>query len=248
MTDLAQVTMDKSITVGSPIRGVDTKTVNASDWEATSAPRTVRNDISPGSSARKSQAQTIPGEVEASFSAATLATIPRLRAFALSLSRNVDRADDLVQETLLRAFSNWRRFEPDSNLQAWLIIILRNAFYSEQRSRRREVEDGNGAYAKTLVTQAEQGGRLECDKLSKALGRLPYEMREAVLLIGAYGFSYREAASLCDCAIGTIKSRVNRARAYLAAALALESQGHFVQDAIFQGIAVRAEQSRSRHP
>ena len=81
-------------------------------------------------------------------------------------------------------------------MQAWLITILRNAFYSEERSRRREAEDGDGAYAKTLVVQAEQGSRPECDEFSKVLGRLPDEMREAVLLVGAYGFSYREAASL----------------------------------------------------
>jgi RNA polymerase sigma-70 factor (ECF subfamily) len=164
----------------------------------------------------------------------------------LSLSRNVDRADDLVQETLLRAFINWRRFEPGSNLQAWLITILRNAFYSEERSLRREVEDGDGIYAETLVVPAEQASRPECEELREALGRLPDEMREAALLIGAYGFSYREAASLCDCPIGTIKSRVNRARTCLTAMLALGSPGDIIQDAIPQAVAVRAEQSRPR--
>ena len=98
------------------------------------------------------------------------------------------------------------------------------------------------------MVPAEQASRLECEELREALGRLPDEMREAALLIGAYGFSYREAASLCDCAIGTIKSRVNRARTCLTAMLALESPGHFIQDAICRAVAVQAEQSRPRRP
>jgi RNA polymerase sigma-70 factor (ECF subfamily) len=133
-------------------------------------------------------------------------------------------------------------------LQAWLVTILRNAFYSEERSRRREVEDGEGGYAETLVAEAEQGSRTACGHLSETLGRLPNEMREALLLIGAYGFSYREAASLCDCAVGTIKSRVNRARAYITTTLSLETPSHLLQDAISQAVAARAEQSRSHRP
>ena len=238
MTCLAQITVDKtSMKLGSPIRCVEAKAIDAANGEPAAMAQ---------KPPRKSQAQSIPGEVEASFRAATLAAIPKLRAFALSLSRNVDRADDLVQETLLRAFINWCRFEPGSNLQAWLITILRSAFYSEERNLRREVEDGDGIYAETLVVPAEQASRPECEEFREALGRLPDEMREAVLLIGAYGFSYREAASLCDCAIGTIKSRVNRARTCLTAMLALGSPGHFIQDAISQAVAVRAEQSRPR--
>jgi len=249
MTVLTQVILDKaSTTPGSSIRYIDAKAADAADSKATAIARPARDRLSPANSPRIKQAQPIPGETEASFRAATLATIPQLRAFAFSLSRNIDRADDLVQETLLRAFINWCRFEPGSNLQAWLITILRNAFYSEERSRRREVEDGDRIYAETLVVPAEQASRPECEEFSEALGRLPDEMREAVLLIGAYGFSYREAASLCDCAVGTIKSRVNRARTCLTAMLSLESPGHFIQDAISQAVAVRAEQSRPRRP
>ena len=241
MTVLAQVILDKvSTTLGSPIRCIDAKAADAADSKETAIARPARDRLSPANSPRRKQAQPIPGEIEASVRAATLATIPQLRALAF------DRADDLVQETLLRAFINWRRFEPGSNLQAWLITILRNAFYSEERSLRREVEDGDGIYAETLVVPAEQASRPECEELREALGRLPDEMREAVLLIGAYGFSYREAASLCDCAIGTIKSRVNRARTCLTAMLALGSPRHFIQDAISQAVAVRAEQSRPR--
>ena len=115
-------------------------------------------------------------------------------------------------------------------MQAWLISILRNAFYSEERSRRREVEDGDRIYAETLVVPAEQASPPECEELSEALGRLPDEMREAVLLIGAYGFSCREAASLCDCAVGRIKSRVNRARTRLAELMSIESVDDFGPD------------------
>jgi RNA polymerase sigma-70 factor (ECF subfamily) len=215
MTVLAQVILDKSSTTpDSSMRYIDARAVAAADGEATAIARPARDRL-PANSLRRKQAQPIPGEIKASFRAATLATIPQLRAFAFSLSRDIDRADDLVQETLLRAFINWRRLEPGSNLQAWLITILRNAFYSEERSRRREWEDGDRIYAETLVVPAEQASRRECEEFSEALGRLPDKMREVVLLIGAYGFSYREAASLCDCAVGTIKSRVNRPRTCL---------------------------------
>jgi RNA polymerase sigma-70 factor, ECF subfamily len=242
MTDLAQITVaERPGKLRSSIRCLDGKIAAAASRKPMVLALTAPNGISRATAARKSQT----GDAEASFRAAALAAVPRLRVFALSLSRRPDRADDLVQETLLRAFLNWRRFEPGSNLQAWLVTILRNAFYSEERSRRREVEDGEGAYAETLVVPAEQAIRPECDEFNEALHGLPEEMREAVLLIGAYGFSYREVASLCDCAIGTIKSRVNRARSYLAATLALEPAGHFVQDAICQSVAARAEESRS---
>jgi hypothetical protein len=115
---------------------------------------------------KENRHQPIRGEIEASFRAATLATIPQLRAFAFLLSRNIDRADDLVQKTLPRAFINRRRFEPGSNLQAWLITILRNALYSEERSRRRELEDGDRIYAETLVVPAEQASRPEREEFS----------------------------------------------------------------------------------
>jgi len=242
MTVLAQVILDKaSTTLGSPIRCIDAKAADAADSKATAIARPARDRLSPANSPRRKQAQPIPDEIEASFRAATLATIPQLRAFAFSLSRNIDRADDLVQETLLRAlinwrrFESWRRFEPGSNLQAWLITILRNAFYSEERSRQRELEDGDRIYAETLVVPAEQASRPEYEEFSDALGRLPDEMREAVLLIGAYGFSYREAASLCDCAVGTIKSRVNRARTCLKANAGARIFGPFHPGCDFSG-------------
>jgi len=150
---------------------------------------------------------------------ALLAAVPSLRAFAISLSGQVDRADDLVQDTLLRALSNLHRFERGTNLNAWLFTILRNLFHSEYRKRRREVEDPDGSYAGRLKVQPEQGSRLDFEDFRSALAKLPPDQREALLLVGASGFSYEEAAQICGCAVGTIKSRVNRARFRLASLL-----------------------------
>jgi RNA polymerase sigma-70 factor (ECF subfamily) len=152
-----------------------------------------------------------------------LGAVPRLRAFAISLCGNVDRADDLVQETLLRALSHIDQFEPGTNMSAWLFTILRNLFRSEYRKRRREVEDDDGSYAESLKSQPEQTGRLEFRELPGALAKLPADQREALILVGASGLSYEEAAAICRCPIGTIKSRVNRARGRLAELLSIES-------------------------
>lgn len=153
---------------------------------------------------------------------ALLAAVPSLRAFAISLCGQVDRADDLVQDTLLRALSHIDRFERGTNLNAWLFTILRNLFHSEYRKRRREVEDPDGSYAGRLKTQPEQGSRLDFEDFRTALSKLPPDQREALLLVGASGFSYEEAANICECAVGTIKSRVNRARSRLASLLAVD--------------------------
>jgi RNA polymerase sigma-70 factor (ECF subfamily) len=159
-----------------------------------------------------------------------LGTVPSLRAFAISLCGNVDRADDLVQETLLRALSNINSFEPGTNMPAWLFTILRNLFRSEYRKRRREVEDAEGRHAETLKSHPEQHGRVEFEEFRNALGKLPSDQREALILVGASGFSYEEAAEICGCAVGTIKSRVNRARTRLAEYLAIDSVDDFGPD------------------
>jgi RNA polymerase sigma-70 factor, ECF subfamily len=151
-----------------------------------------------------------------------LATVPRLRAFAVSLSGSVDRADDLVQETLLRAWSHLDSFEPGSNMSAWLFTILRNLFRSEYRKRRREVEDADGVYSERLSSMPEQTGHIEMREFRTALSQLPEDQREALILVGASGFAYDEAAQICNCAVGTIKSRVHRARTHLAKILALD--------------------------
>lgn len=144
-----------------------------------------------------------------------IAAIPRLRAVAVSLTGSADRADDLVQETMLRAYANIDKFEPGSNLAAWLFTILRNQFRSEYRKRKREVEDVDGHHVDSLTASPEQMGKVEFNELRAALTLLPPEQREALVLVGASGFSYEEAADICGCAVGTIKSRLNRARARL---------------------------------
>jgi RNA polymerase sigma-70 factor, ECF subfamily len=159
-----------------------------------------------------------------------LAAVPSLRAFAISLCGNVDRADDLVQEALMRALANLGSFEPGTNMSAWLFTILRNLFRSEYRKRRREVEDADGSYAERLTSVPEQTSRLELVEFRTALNTLPQDQREALLLVGASGFSYQEAADICGCAVGTIKSRVNRARVRLAEILSIENAGDFGPD------------------
>jgi|SRR5215510_10975681 len=153
---------------------------------------------------------------------AMVAAIPRLRKFAVSLC-GAQRADDLVQEALLQACSKIRLFDPTSQMLPWLITILRNQFYSECRKRRREVEDVDGAYAKNLVTGPSQIAHTEHQDLRTALLKLPHEMREALMAVGWRGLSYEEAARACDCPIGTLRSRVHRARASLATLLDIES-------------------------
>src|SRR6202051_1453638 len=152
-----------------------------------------------------------------------LATVPSLRAFAISLCGHVDRTDDLVQETLLRALAHIDSFQPGTNMPAWLFTILRNLFRSEYRKRRREVEDADGRYAETLKSHPEQTGRVEFSEFRAALAKLPSDQREALILVGASGFSYEDAAAICGCAVGTIKSRVNRARSKLGRLLYVES-------------------------
>jgi RNA polymerase sigma-70 factor, ECF subfamily len=161
-----------------------------------------------------------------------LATIPSLRAFAVSLTGSSDRADDLVQETLMRAIANIHRFESGTNLNAWLFTILRNLFHSEYRKRKHEVEDADGSYAVRLSTPPEQNDRLNFEDLKRALAQVPVDQREALLLVSAEGLSYEEAAHVCGVVVGTVKSRVNRARARLAQILALDHESEFGADPV----------------
>ena len=141
--------------------------------------------------------------------------LPNLRAFARTLANEPARADDLVQETIVKALANLNSFQPGTNLIAWLFTILRNHFYTEVRNRRREVEDGDGLHAARLVSQPGQIAKLELVDFERALAVLPDDQREALVLVGGAGFSYEDAAQICGCAVGTIKSRVNRARVRL---------------------------------
>ncbi len=151
-----------------------------------------------------------------------MAEIGSLRAFAVSLCGDKERADDLVQETLFKAWNHLESFKEGTNLKAWLFTILRNTYFSERRKRRREVEDADGVYAARLSTNPEQHGHMDMQDFRAALTQLPDDQREALILVGAAGFSYEEAAEISGCAVGTIKSRVNRARTRIATMLGLD--------------------------
>ena len=152
---------------------------------------------------------------EGSWRNDVVAQIPPLRAFAWSLCHNGSDADDLVQETLIKAWSNRDKFEPGTNLRAWLFTILRNTYYTAVVRRRREVADEDGKHAATLSEAPTQDWSVAMHSLQAALQKLPDEHREALILVGAAGLTYEEAAEICGCAVGTIKSRVNRARGRL---------------------------------
>ncbi|OOY19972.1 RNA polymerase subunit sigma [Thioclava sp. DLFJ5-1] len=145
-----------------------------------------------------------------------------LRAFALSLTRNSASADDLVQDTIVKAWSNIEKFERGTNLRAWLFTILRNTFYSDRRKRKREVADPEGIHAASLYEKPAHDGRLAMNDFVVAFDQLSPEHREVLTLVGASGFSYEEAAGMMGVAVGTVKSRANRARARLAEMLGLE--------------------------
>lgn len=166
------------------------------------------------------------------FKSGLLAAIPNLRAFAVSLTHNTDRADDLVQETLVKAWDKHESFQPGTNLKAWLFTILRNEFYSQMRKRGREIQDSDGIMTARLAVHPSQHGSLDLEDFRTALERLPEDQREAIILIGASGFSYEEAAEICGCAVGTIKSRVSRARSRLQELLGISGEGEFGPDSI----------------
>ena len=170
---------------------------------------------------------------------ALTAAIPNLRAFAVSLCSDPHLANDLVQETLLKAWANRDKFAEGTNFKAWLFTILRNTYFSGLRKSRREVQDVDGAMASTLASAPEQQGHLDLADFTKALQQLSADQREALLLIGAEGFSYDEVAVIAGCAPGTVKSRVNRARARLAEVLGMNSPEELSMDASIQAVVQR---------
>ena len=145
--------------------------------------------------------------------------IPHLRAFGRSLSGSRDLADDLVQETLLKAWAARKRFQAGTNMRAWTFIILRNLFLSQMRRARFKGEWDDITAAKILAAPASQDRHIELGDMQRALMHLPQPQREALILVGAGGFAYEEAADICGCAVGTIKSRVARGRVALEALL-----------------------------
>lgn len=169
-------------------------------------------------------------EQRGTFRQQLIASIPKLRAFAQSLAAHADQADDLVQETLMKAWHHQSSFQHGTNLRAWLFTILRNEFFSQLRKRRREVEDGDGNYAEGVTTPGDQEAQLDVSDLRLALRQLPDDQREAVILVGASGFSYQEVADICGVPVGTVKSRVNRARTKLSTLLGYATPAQYGSD------------------
>lgn len=155
---------------------------------------------------------------DAEFKKLLVTIVPALRRFAISLARDPIAADDLVQDTLFRAWRSRARFAPGTNFEAWTFTILRNVFYSNQR-RSREVQDDDGGYTDRLATLPDQSGYLDLQDVRAALDRLAPAMREALVLVAIENLSYEEAAAVMNCQVGTVKSRVWRARDQLAQAL-----------------------------
>ena len=162
--------------------------------------------------------------VDQGFIDGIMASLSSLRSFAISLTRDLHQAEDLVQETVLKAISKQERFEAGTSLQAWLFTILRNLYFSAHRKTKREVEDADGSHAATMITVPDQEDRIVVQDLEAALTKLPQEQREAILLVGAEGLSYEETAEALGVKVGTIKSRVNRARNRLAEMMGLAGQ------------------------
>ena len=159
---------------------------------------------------------------QASFHEQLLREIAPMRAFAVSLCGNVSTADDLVQDSLLKAWSNAASFKPGTNMRAWLFTILRNTYYSLYRKRVREVQDSDGIYAGRLSVAPAQEAGIELSEFRRALAKLSDDHREVLIMVGGSGLSYEEAAQACGVAVGTVKSRVNRGRAKLAEILGIK--------------------------
>ncbi|MBF9033706.1 RNA polymerase sigma factor [Rhodobacterales bacterium HKCCE2091] len=171
--------------------------------------------------------------------------IPALRAFALALTRNGADADDMVQDSVVKAWTNIEKFEPGSNMRAWLYTILRNTYYSQYRKRRREVSDPEGIFAGQLSEKPAHDGRLQMQDFLEEFNKLPDDQREALILVGVLGESYEDAARACDVAVGTIKSRTSRARAMLAERLEISNDKAFeLTDAATLGVITSAAASR----
>lgn len=160
--------------------------------------------------------QIKPSPADEEFRNELLAVLPHLRAFARGLSGRSDFADDLVQEAAIKAWTARDRYQTGTNMRAWTFAILRNHYLSELRRSKRQTDLDESAVERMLVMEADQEGPLHLDDMEAALQQLAPERREAVLLVGASGFSYEEAAEIAGCPIGTMKSRVARARADLA--------------------------------
>jgi RNA polymerase sigma-70 factor (ECF subfamily) len=164
---------------------------------------------------------------EAAFKRDLVGLIPHLRAFARTLCGDAAAADDLAQDAMMKAWDARTSFQPGTNMKAWTFMILRNQFYSEKRRSWRSTQLDQEAAERTLVAADDPAAPIALDELRQALDALPDEQREALILVGAGGFAYEEAAEICRCAVGTVKSRVSRARRALHGIL---ESGGYVRD------------------
>ena len=185
---------------------------------------------------------------EAAFQRDLVALVPHMRAFARSLTGDPAQADDLAQDTVLKAWRSRSAFETGTNLKAWVFMILRNQFYSDKRRAWRSTPLDPEVAERSLVANDNPTATLELDDLRQALNQLPATQREAIILVGAGGLAYEEAAAICGCPVGTVKSRVSRARAALEGLLA---SGEFARDGAPAGQAtgrLLADLEHLRHP
>ena len=174
---------------------------------------------------------------EAEFKRDLVALIPHLRAFARTLCGDPVAADDLAQDAVMKAWDARSSYQMGTNMKAWTFMILRNQFYSEKRRSWRQTQLDQEAAERTLVATDDPSSPLALDELRQALVMLPTEQREALILVGAGGFAYEEAAEICRCAVGTVKSRVSRARRALQAIL---DAGGYERDGRPAGDAMRS--------
>jgi RNA polymerase sigma-70 factor (ECF subfamily) len=174
---------------------------------------------------------------EAIFKRDLVGLIPHLRAFARTLCGDAAAADDLAQDAIMKAWDARASFQIGTNMKAWTFMILRNQFYSEKRRSWRQSQLDQEAAERTLVAPDDPESPVALDEMRLALGMLPTEQREALILVGAGGFAYEEAADICNCAVGTVKSRVSRARRALQAIL---EQGAYDRDGRPAGDAMRS--------
>ena len=189
------------------------------------------------SASRLGAAPKPPSSDDNAFKTQLVALIPHLRAFARTLTGDPTAADDLAQDAMMKAWDARASYQMGTNMKAWTFMILRNQFYSEKRRSWRQTQLDQEAAERTLVAVDDPEAPVALDELRQALKTLPEEQREALILVGAGGFAYEEAAEICQCAVGTVKSRVSRARKALQATL---ERGGYGRDGKAAGDAMRS--------
>jgi RNA polymerase sigma-70 factor (ECF subfamily) len=178
-----------------------------------------------------------PGADDVGFKRELVQLIPHLRAFARTLCGDPAAADDLAQDAMMKAWDARASFQMGTNMKAWTFMILRNQFYSEKRRSWRQSQLDQDAAERTLLAIDDPASPLALDELRQAMLMLPSEQREALILVGAGGFAYEEADEICGCAVGTVKSRVSRARR---AILSILEDGSYTRDGTPAGEAMKS--------